>query len=345
LYYDCPVPKYDSDPRAWALSELSGCCGCVIPTFTSDLSSLNETAVRFDVQREKELGMSAILVVSEGGTTLEEYRQMLDICVDEAGEDLVTFVHASQPTFRDMAETIGYAERAGVDLVLPSYPLNYYPNSYDEIFEDTRRLIDSTRLGVFIFAIDQWNFARLHPAGFPVHFLERLVEACPNLAGIKNEVGIPYAGGLTEVFERFNDTVVVTDPLEHNAPIWIRNYGMRFMGTSNYEYTGSSIPRMLTLLSDPATWTEGMELYWKLTPARKAGTAVSSAAVALTSLVPRMVWKYQGWLMGFNGGPLRGPMGRLNAGQMAQLRSGARASGLPVTEDPDDAFFRGRNPA
>jgi dihydrodipicolinate synthase/N-acetylneuraminate lyase len=339
------MPKYDTDPRAWALAELSGCCGCVIPTFTSDLRSLNEAAIRFDVQREKDLGMSAILIVSEGGTTPEEFRQMIDICVEEAGDELVTFVQASQPTFREMSETIAYAEDAGIDLVLPSYPLNYYPTSYDELFEDTRGLIESTRLGVFIFAIDQWNFARLHPAAFPVDFLERLVAACPNLAGIKNEVGVPYAGGLTDVFERFNDTLIVTDPFEHNAPIWIRNYGMKFMGTSNYEYMGPSVPRMLKLLSDPSTWNEGMELYWQLTPARRASTAISSAAVALTQLVPRMVWKYQGWLLGFNGGPLRGPMPRLTAAQMNQLRSAASASGLRVTDDPDEAFFRGRNPA
>jgi 4-hydroxy-tetrahydrodipicolinate synthase len=339
------VAKYDADPRAWALSELTGCCGCVLPTFTSDIAGLNETAIRFDVSRHKELGMSSVLIVSEGGITASEYRQMIDICVDEAGDDLVTFVHAAQPTFREMVDTIAYAENAGADFVLPSYPVHYHPASYDEIFEDTRAVANSTRLGMFVFAIDQWNFARLHPAGFPLDFLERLVDACPNIAGIKNEVGLPYAGGLTDVFERFKGELLVTDPLEHNAPIWIRNYGMRFMGTSNYDAFGASVPLMLELLSDPASWREGMDLYWRLTPARRASTAISSAAVALTSLVPRMVWKYQGWLTGSNGGPLRGPLGRVNAAQMSQLRRAAQASGLAVTEEPDDAFFRGRNPA
>ena len=339
------MAKYDSDPRGWAHSELTGCCGCVLPTFTSDVSSLNEAAIRFDVQRHKDLGMGAILIVSEGGPTATEYRRMIDVCVDEAGDDLVTFVQLAQPSFAEMADTVAYAERAGVDLVLPSYPAHYHPTSYDEIFEDTRRLAEATKLGIFIFAIDQWNFARLHPAGFPADFLERLVDACPNIVGIKNEVGLPYAGGLTEIFERFNDRVVVTDPLEHNAPIWIRNYGMRFMGTSNYDSLADSVPRMLTLLSDPVTWDEGMALYWRLSPARRAGTAISSAAVALTSLVPRMVWKYQGWLTGANGGPLRGPLPRVNAAQMGQLRAAAKASGLPVTDDPDEEFFRGRHPA
>lgn len=334
-----------TEARRWARESLAGCCGCVLPTFTSDLTSLNEAAIRHDVAREKELGMSAILIVSEGGTTAAEFRQMIDICVDESGDDLITFLQASQPTFRDMVDSVQYAEQAGVDLVLPSYPMMYHPLSYDEIFEDTKRFLDSTGLGVFLFCIDQWNFARLHPAAFPIDLLERLADACPNLVGIKNEVGLPYAGGLVDIFEKFNDQLVVTDPLEHNAPIWIRHYGMRFMGTSNYEYMGNLVPLMLRLLGDDSTWDEGMELYWRLAPLRRAQTAVVSATVALTSLVPRLVWKYQGWLSGFNGGPLRQPQQRINAAQMAQLRGAAVAAGLPVTDDPDELFYVGRNPA
>ena len=338
--------RYDHDQsRQWTRESLAGCCGCVLPTFTSDLTGLAEAAIRHDVALEKELGMRAILIVSEGGTTADEFRQMIDICVDEAGDDLVTFVQASQPTFAEMIATVKYAEQAGVDLVLPSYPMTYHPTSYDQIFEDTKRLFDSSSLGFFIFCIDQWNFSRLHPAGFPIALLERLADACPNLVGIKNEVGLPYAGGLVDVFEKFNDRLVVTDPLEHNAPIWIRHYGMRFMGTSNYECMGDGVPRMLKLLSDGATWDEGMDLYWKLAPVRRAQSAVVSQTVALTSLVPRVVWKYQGWLLGFNGGPLRQPQQRINAAQMTQIRGAAKAAGLPVADDPDELFHVGRNPA
>jgi dihydrodipicolinate synthase/N-acetylneuraminate lyase len=332
------------EARAWALANLAGCCGCVLPTFTSDLEQLNERAIRFDVAREKELGMKAILIVSEGGTTEPELLRMIDVCVDEAADDLVTFVQASHASFEGMVRIIRHAEGAGVDFVLPSYPLTYYPSSYDEIFADTKRIIDSSQLGTFLFCIDQWNFSRLDPAAFPVDLLERLVDACPNLAGIKNEVGLPYAGGLVDVFEKFNDVVVVTDPLEHNAPAWIRHYGMRFMGTSNYEAWGDATPRMLDLLSSPETWDEGMALYWSVAPVRRANSAIVGATVGLTSMVPRFVWKYQGWLNGFNGGPLRAPLQRINQAQMNQLRAAAVAAGLPVAEDPDEAFFVGRNP-
>lgn len=339
------MAKYEKgEARAWALERLAGCCGCVMPTFTADIRALNEAAIRHDVAHEKALGMRGILIVSEGGTTATELRQLIDICVDEAGAELVTMVQASEPTFEDMIDVMRYAEGAGVDFALPSYPLTYHPNSLDQLFEDTKRLIDATWLGVMLFAIDQWNFSRLHPAAFPTPLLARLIDACPNLAGIKNEVGVPYAGGLVDVFEKFRDRVVVTDPFEHNAPIWIRHYGMRYLGTSNYEAMGDRVPRMLELLSDPATWDEGMDVYWRLAPVRRANTAVASAAVAQTQLVPRAVWKYQGWLVGFNGGPLRGPQQRITAAQMATLRAGATAAGLPVTADPDELFWVGRNP-
>ena len=52
-------------------------------------------------------------------------------------------------------------------------------------------------------------------------------------------------------FERFRGRLLITDPLEHNAPIWIRNYGMRFMGTSNYESMADREKKWGAFSSDP----------------------------------------------------------------------------------------------
>lgn len=338
------MPEYTpTDARAWALETLEGCCGCVLPTFTGDLSTLNEAAIRHDVEMERQLGMSAVLVVSEGGTTLEEYRRLLEIVTDAAG-DLVVVVQASQPTFDQQQLTIEWGAELGADVVLPSYPLTFYPRTLAELYEASRAMIDRSPLGVLLFAIDQWNFARLHPAAFPVELLERLVADCGMLVGIKNEVGLPYAGGIDDVFFRFGDQVVVTDPMESNAPIWIRHYGMKFMGTSNYEAFGPRVPRMLKLLGKPDTWDAGMDLYWQNTPIRKANSATVSPVVGATGMVPRSIWKYQGWLNGFNGGPLRAPLARINGAQMAMIRKAAVDAGLPITDDGDEAFWVGRNP-
>ena len=338
------MPSYTpAEARSWALDNLAGCCGCILPTFTNDLSTLNRLAIRHDVEMEREIGMSAVLVVSEGGTTMAEYREFLEIVTDAAG-DLLVVVQASQPGWDDMQTTIEWGAELGAELVLPSYPMTFHPTSLDELYDANKAMLDRSPLGVLLFAIDQWNFARLHPAAFPVELLERLIATCPMLVGIKNEIGLPYTGGMDDVFDRFGDEVVVTDPMESNAPIWVRHSGMRFMGTSNYEAFGPRIPRMLAALSEPDTWDEGMDLYWRNSPVRKANSAIVSPVVAATGMVPRAVWKYQGWLLGFNGGPLRAPLARINDAQMRQLRKAAADAGLDVTADPDDRFWVGRNP-
>lgn len=338
------MAKYDAgEARAWALERLTGCCGCVLPTFTSDLAELNEAAIRHDVALEKELGMTAILLVAECGTTIEEFMRFTEIVADEAGNDLITVSQASQPTLGGMLETIRHAERAGIDLVLPSYPLTFHPATLDDVFDFTRALTDATRLGFIIFAMDHWNFARLHPAAFPVSLLRRMIDQCPNVAAIKNEIGGPGVGGIAEVFEELGDRVVVTDPMESNSPAWVRNYGMRFLGTSNYECMAGEVPRYFEMLQDGGRFGEAMAAYWRLAPVRRANAAIGGSIVHATQLVPRMIWKYQGWLVGFNGGPIRQPQVRITAAQMAALRSAAEAAGLKVYGDDDASFYAGRN--
>jgi 4-hydroxy-tetrahydrodipicolinate synthase len=58
-----------------------------------------------------------------------------------------------------------------------------------------------------------------------------------------------------------------------------------------------------------------------------------------------MLWKYQAWLQGYNGGPIPHPTPRIYTRDMSVLRRGLEAAGLNPTRDPDEAFFVGRNPA
>lgn len=87
-----------------------------------------------------------------------------------------------------------------------------------------------------------------------------------------------------------------------------------------------------------------MELYWKVNPARSANGAAAQSYAGGTGVLNRTMWKYQDWLAGFNGGPLRAPAMRVPDRFMKSLRQGLVASGLPVTSDPDAAFMIGRHP-
>ena len=99
---------------------------------------------------------------------------------------------------------------------------------------------------------------------------------------------------------------------------------------------------MLSLMWEGKT-DEAMEIYWRSDPVRH-GAAVLGG-VAGTNAVHRSGWKYQAWLNGFNGGPLRQPTQRLVYSQMQALRAAAVRAGLDVTDDGDEEFFVGRNPA
>ena len=43
-----------NEARAWALENMRGVANVVIPTFTQDLKRLNETAIRYDIEKEIE---------------------------------------------------------------------------------------------------------------------------------------------------------------------------------------------------------------------------------------------------------------------------------------------------
>ena len=333
-----------SDARSWAQANMKGICGCLLPTFTSDLKGINERAIRHDIAREKELGISGALLVAECGTTFDELLQVTEIAVDEAAGGLQTVVHAVLPTLEDNIALVRESERLGADIVLVSYPLTYYPKSEEEVFEYTRAIAESTNLGIIVFAMHLWNFRRFHPSHFSPDLIGRMINEIPNVVAVKTEVGGPGVGGIAQIFERYRNDVIVMDPIESNSPAWHAAYGMQWMGTSNYEAYGPWVARYFDLMRD-GKFEDAMEIYWKLHPIRESDAAVVGPALTGTAMVPRYLWKYQGWLNGFNGGPLRAPQARINDGQMKQLRAGAVAAGLDVTTSLDEEFLVGRNPA
>lgn len=337
------MAKFEAgDAREWAMENLRGVSGCVMPSFSADQSKLNEEAIRRDIRRERELGFSGFLIVGECGTTKSEYERFVEISVDEAGDDMVTIVQAAAGTLADNIALTAMAGDKGVDLVMPSYPITFYPQGASEVVDYTRAVAGASNMGVVIFAMNLWNFTRLHPSGFAPAWLDEMVETIPNVVAIKNEIGDPGVSGLAEVFRSFTGRVLVSDPLEMNAPAWITTYGMPWMGTSNYEYFGDVIPKIHQLAQDPESVDEAMELYWRVHPARTASGALMKEANGGTSFVHRLLWKYQGWLHGFNGGAVRSPHARLHDRQMIQLRSAAIDSGMQVTEESDANFFAGR---
>lgn len=332
-----------SEARDWARERLVGAVNCTIPSFTSNLRSINETGIRHDVRLAKAHGFVGSLGVSEVSITLPEYLRFLEIMKDEAGSDLVIVHHASWSDLEQNIEAVKGAEAAGAELVLLSYPPNFYPQSEQEIYDYTKAVCDATNLAVILFPMFLWGFSnRIHPSDIPARLIRRLLDDVPNIAVIKAEGGFPSIMGIIEAYRLFGDEVVISCPIEGELLPLGQLMPIQFSATSDHEFWGPTIPEAMRLLREEK-FDEVTELYWKMHPARKAKSAVSQQLNG-GNFINRQLWKFQGWLRGYNGGPLRLPTQRIHDPQMNQLRQGLIASGFAPSMDSFADFFVGRNP-
>ena len=337
------MPYTTGEARDWAREHLKGVINVIIPSFTTDLSGVNEAAVRNDVRKQLEHGFDGALLVSEVVITLDEYREFCDIAADEAAGRQI-FVHHSCWSSLDQArDALRIAEDTGAELVLLGYPPTFYPTSEQDVYDYTKAICDCTRLGVMLFPVPTWGFgSRIHPSDIPVNLIRRLIDDCPNLVAIKAEGGAPSIMGVIECHRHFGQEVVISCPLEWEMIPLAQVMPIELSATSDHEYYGSTVPRVFEHLR-AGEYDEASEIFWAMQPARRAKTGVAPIAHGL-GLINRMVWKYQAWLQGYSGGPLRHPTMRIHDPQMNMLRKGLLDAGLLPANEPNNEFFVGRYP-
>ncbi|MFF0575329.1 dihydrodipicolinate synthase family protein [Streptosporangium saharense] len=338
------MPLYTkAESREWAREHMRGTANTTIASYSADLRTLNEQGIRHDIRRALELGFGGTLVCAETAMSLDEYERFTAWAADEADGRLHVIFHAAFNTLEENIEAARRASAAGADYALLSYPANFHPTSESEVYAYTRAFCDAVDLGVMLFPVPLWNFSRLHPADISPEMLEVMVKEIPNVVAIKAEGAMPLTAGLLDVHRRLADTVVISCPLEKEVIPLMGYVPFQYSGTSNFEYYGTSMPRMFDAASQGDMDT-AMDIYWSIMPARNANAAVGTY-VPQTGLINRMVWKYQGWLNGMNGGPLRQPTMKASDRQMDTLRCGVVAAGIADPAEPDSAFFVGRNPS
>ena len=328
------------DARDWARERLIGVANVVIPTMTADFKRLNEKAIRHDVETSISHGFVGTLACSEVAISIDEYGQLCRIMTDQAAGRIIIVHHAVFNTLEDNIEALRLAEQAGAELVLLGYPPGFYPSSLEDVYRYTKAFCDATDLAVMLFPIPTWGFSRLDPADMPISLLRRLIDDCANVAAIKAEGGMPQIMSAIEVHRAFHNEVVISYPMEHDYVPLAQLIPVPFCGTNYSAYYGPFLPRVHKLIQ-AGDYDEATRIYYQLDPARRALSAVPMAG---GGLINRMVWKYQSWLQGYNGGPLRHPTHRIYEREMMVLRRGQEAAGMSPTKDPDEAFFVGRNP-
>lgn len=331
-----------TEAREWAREKLVGAINCTIPSFTSDLRGVNEKAIRHDVRLSKMHGFLGTLGVSEVNITLPEYLDFLRIVRDEAGDDLVVVHQGSWSNLDQNIEAVGGAEEAGAELVLLSYPPNFYPESEQDIYDYTKALCDATSLAIILFPMFLWGFSsRIHPSDIPARLIRRLIDDCPNIAVIKAEGGFPSIQSVVECHRLFGDEVLISMPIEGELIPLSQLMPIQLSATSDHEYYGPMIRASWSCFATKGTTTPPRSTGSFTRPGNKGALAAQLDGGAL---INRQAWKFQGWLQGYNGGPLRQPTQRIHDPQMAALRKGLIAAGLEPSMDPFREFFIGRHP-
>ncbi len=330
--------------KAWARQHWRGVTNVILPSFTADLKGLNEKAIRFDVRRNIELGFWGALLVSECATTTAEYVRFMEIAVDEAKGRHKFLVHGTFDTAEDVVAVAKKGEAIGMEGVLIGHPNSFYPKTEDELYAYLKYVCDNTGLAACLFCASHWNYKRLHPSGYPFKVLGKAIELA-NVVAVKYEVGRPGIAGDYQMWKMIKDkSVLFSDPFEPHLPLTVEMFGQQWTGTSNYEYYGNYVPRVFNMLHK-GEYDAAMELYWKIEPLRAARATLQSGFGG-ANFIHRYLWKYQAWLHGYNGGPMRQPIMKLTDGQMNTAKAPLKASGFEPRDGEGPAeFYIGRNPA
>lgn len=336
--------KYSrSEAKDYAHDQWHGVCNVILPSFTADLKGLNEKAIRHDVRRNIEQGFWGALLVSECGTDKDEMRRFMEIAVDEAAGKHKFLLHGTFDTADDIVEMAKAGEAVGVDGLLLGHPNSFYPETKDELYDYLAYVCERTDLAVCLFAAGHWNFTRLHPSGYPPQVLARMADH-DNVVAIKYEVGRPGIAGDFEFWKMVrNKRVLFSDPLEAHSPLTVEMFGQQWMGTSNYEFFGERVPKYFKMLRE-GQYEAAMEVYWSLQPVRSARVAIQGS-FAGANFIHRYLWKYQAWLHGYAGGPMRQPIMKLTDAQMRTMRDGLLRGGFKPEEAAPAKFYEGRYPA
>lgn len=329
------------DLKQWAREHFRGYENCTIPSFTPDLAALDEEGIRRDVRQAKAHGFFSTLCAVETGLTMEEKKRFVEIAADEASGDISCGVSLTGHTLEENIELARHAASAGCTHGLLSFPQSFTPTSPAQIVEYASAILDSAEIGIYLFVSDKFGFHRLHPTGVPFDAFDVLADR-DDVIGLK--LGGFDSGTAIEVFERYGDRLLVCTLNPGLFPLMVLHYGQQWSGAWTVEALQTveqplAVDYFEALLQGRVD--EAMELYWRMAP------AIGSMVGLMGPLVPTGTYhwprlKYYQWLSGGNGGTTRQPCMRVYKRDMEAIKNGFRATGLRITDDPDDAFFVGR---
>jgi 4-hydroxy-tetrahydrodipicolinate synthase len=330
-----------SEAKEWARKNYKGLDGTIAPSFTPDLSELDEEGIRWDVQHNIRKGMFSVLCETMIGVmSFEERKRFMEIVCDEAkGKILVSVTTGIDDVEQDI-ELLRYFEKVGGTHTLFGYPGNFYAKNEEDIYQITKKICDSVNLCIDLWPKPLFDFGRFHPSAFNPYLVARIAEI-PNVVAAKIYIADGY-GKMAQVHHLVGDRILQQSGEPEEWPITIPKYGQQWAGPGKYviydpeDATDTRIVRLFNLFVQ-GEFDKAMELYWELSPVHMNAmkTALYQSGGGYVGI------KYIDWLTGGNGGMLRQPGGRLTQRSMSAMRAGVKAIGITPREN-DEEFFVGR---
>ncbi len=327
-----------SELKRWAKSHMVGVENTTIPSFSPDLSTLDEAGIRHDVEQAVKHGFFSTLVATETGLTFEEQKRFVSIVADAAKGRISVSTSILFDSFERAIEMIEHAEKAGCQTILLGFPANWYPQTAAEVLEKTRALCELTNLAVVIYPSPHFNLERLHPSGYPLEILPQVAEI-PNVVAIKaGEWGL-----FAECHARVGDSLLINNPVERYLPNTVMAYGQQWIGAGCYEVLQSpeqpNVVEYFRLLREK-NFKAAMEIYWKLAPARNIFEQQFNQTV-MSGTYNWTMQKYYQWCVGGNGGFTRQPAMKPHQHEMDLTKMAFSMIGI-MPREPDAEFYKGR---
>jgi len=327
-----------SEAKEWARKHYKGLDGIVSPSFTPDLSELDEEGIRWDVQDNIRKGMFSFLCQSEiCAMTLEERKRFVEIACDEANGKVLVSTFTGINSVEQDIELLKHFEKVGGTHTLLGYPVNFYAKSEEDIYQLTKKVCDSVNLCIDLWPKPFFDFGRFHPSAFNPRLVARMADI-PNVVSLKAYI-VDGFGKWAEIYHLVGDKILHQSAEVEEWPVAIPKYGQQWAGPADYTtYAGPPdnprVVRMFNLFMK-GEFEKAMDIYWELAP-----IILDARRVAFQSGMTGM--KYMQWLTGGNGGMLRQPPGRrLSQHEKDAMRAGVKAAGITPRE-PEEEFYVGR---
>jgi 4-hydroxy-tetrahydrodipicolinate synthase len=329
-----------SEAKEWARKHYKGLEGNIAPSFTPDLSELDEEGIRWDVRHNISKGMFSVLCETGIGVmSFKERKRFMEIVCDEAdGKILVSVTTGIDDVDQDI-ELLKHFEKVGGTHTLLGYPANFYAKSEEDIYQLTKKICDSSNLCIDIFPKPIFDFGRFHPSKFNPELVARMADI-PNVVAAKVYIADGF-GKFAEIHRLVGDKILQESGEPEEWPITIPKYKQQWAGPGKYviyDQTSDNprIVRMFNLFVN-GEFDKAMDLYWQLAPIH-----MDVMKIALYQSGGGFVGiKYIDWLAGGNGGMLRHPGGRMPQSAKDAIRAGLKAAGVTPRE-PEEEFYVGR---